>query len=439
MASTWKPHRNRAPGLCREAAPEPDWRDPKRYLWLFGCVVPALVAESWLLVQATGLRMFWWLGPIFAFGLVPLLDWIIGPDAKNPPDSALGWLEDDRFYRWLTYLYLPSQYLSLVFACWLWSGGGWVTMAFVDCLGLTLTVGIVGGIAISTAHELGHRRARSERWLSKIALAQTCYGHFFVEHNRGHHARVATPDDPATSRLGENLYRFLPRSIVGGLGSAWNLEGARLKRLGTSRWSVRNDVLNAWLMSAALFVVLAAWFGIVVLPWLIGQAVVGFSLLEAVNYLEHYGLRRQKLPNGRYEPVRPGHSWNSNTVVANIFLFHLQRHSDHHAHAGRRYQALRHAEEAPQLPYGYATMLVLAAIPPLWRRVMDWRVSEHYGGDISIPAISPPLRGVMSQPAPLRFTRLRRPICPPRHARSRRPRRFRAGACRPATSSESTA
>jgi alkane 1-monooxygenase len=365
------------------------WRDPKRYLWLLGAIVPGLVGLAWLSIQVTGIEAFWWCGPVLAFGMVPLLDRVIGPDTDNPPDSALTWLEEDPFYRWVTYLYLPGQYLSLIFACWLWAGGGWLAMSLVDRVGLMVTVGIVGGIAISAAHELGHRRSTLERRLCKIALAQTCYGHFFVEHNRGHHARVATAEDPASSRLGESLYRFIPRSVLGGVCSAWQLEAQRLARAGRSRWSLRNDVLNAWLLSLGLFAVLALWFGPVVLPWLAGQAVIGFCMLEAVNYLEHYGLRRQKLPNGRYEPVRPAHSWNSNTVVANIFLFHLQRHSDHHAHPGRRFQSLRHAEEAPQLPAGYATMLVTALVPPLWRRVMDHRVLEHYGGDVRLAALRP--------------------------------------------------
>jgi alkane 1-monooxygenase len=262
-------------------------------------------------------------------------------------------------------------------------------MGWIDKLGLMLTVGGIGGIAINTAHELGHTRARAEKWLSKVALAQTCYGHFFVEHNRGHHLRVATPEDPASSRIGESLYCFIPRSVLGSLRSAWNIERQRFARKRKSRWTLRNDLLNAWLMSIALFTALIVWFGVAVLPWLIGQAIVGFCLLESINYLEHYGLRRQKLPNGNYEQVRASHSWNSKSVMANVFLFHLQRHSDHHVNPMRRYQALRHADDAPQLPAGYATMVLLALFPPLWRRVMDRRVLDHYRGDIRVAALSP--------------------------------------------------
>jgi len=154
-------------------------------------------------------------------------------------------------------------------------------------------------------------------------------------------------------------------------------------------WNIRNDALHAWLMTAVLYGALAIAFGPGVLGWLIGQAIVGVALLEAINYIEHYGLRRQQRPDGRYERVRPSHSWNNNTVVANLLLFHLQRHSDHHAHPSRRYQALCHDDEAPQLPAGYAAMLILAGLPPLWRRVMDPQVLAHYGGDIGLAALNP--------------------------------------------------
>lgn len=365
------------------------WSDPKRYLWLLGALVPCLVTLSWLAVKVTGLSWFWWLGPLLTFVLIPLLDHIVGADEDRPPDNAYVDLDRDPWYRWATYLFLPNQYLSLIFSCWLWSGGGWVVMSPAGRAGLLATVGIVGGIAINAAHELGHKNARLERRLSKIALAQTCYGHFFVEHNRGHHVRVATPQDPASSLMGQSVYRFIPRSVVGGLRSALALEARRFTRRGQSPWTLKNNILNSWLISVALFTGLALWFGPVVLPLLVGQAIVGCCLLEMINYLEHYGLRRVRLPNGRYERVSARHSWNSNTLVANVFLYHLQRHSDHHANPHRRYQNLRSLEDAPQLPAGYGTMLVLALIPPLWRRVMDRRVVEHYSGRVELAALDP--------------------------------------------------
>jgi alkane 1-monooxygenase len=330
------------------------------------------------------------MGTVLTFVVIPVMDHLWrGNSTGEPAENETESLDTDPFYRWATTLYLPAQYLSLFFACWLWAGGGWLQMSAGDKTALMVTVGIIGGVAINAAHELGHKRAQAERWLSKVALMQTCYGHFFVEHNRGHHLRVATVEDPASSRLGEDVYRFILRSVTGGVCSAWRLERRRLVRLGRSPWSLRNEVISGWMMTAGLYLGLSVWFGPTVLPWLLGQAVIGFCLLEAVNYLEHYGLRRQRLANGRYERVRPAHSWNSDTLVANVFLFHLQRHSDHHANPGRRYQTLRSFDEAPQLPAGYGTMLVLALIPPLWRHVMDPRVLAHYGGDVRLAALSP--------------------------------------------------
>jgi alkane 1-monooxygenase len=362
------------------------WRDPKRYLWLLGLFVPTLPFLAWGLVELTGLGVFWFYGPFLVFAIFPLADLIVGRDAQNPPDSAIKWLEQDRYYRWCTYAYIPIQYAGLVLACWLWTSG---KLSTVDDIGLALTVAMVSGIAINTAHELGHKRASLERWLSKVALAQSAYGHFFIEHNRGHHVRVATPEDPASSRLGESFYSFLPRTVAGSLSSSWELERIRLARLDRSPWTHHNDILNAWAMTAVMFAALAIAFGPIVLPYLVLQAILGFSLLEVVNYLEHYGLLRQRREDGRYERTRPEHSWNSNNVASNVLLYHLQRHSDHHANPIRRYQALRHVEEAPQLPTGYAGMIVLAAFPPLWRRVMDRRLLGHYDGDVTRTNIAP--------------------------------------------------
>jgi alkane 1-monooxygenase len=364
------------------------WRDPKRHAWLLGLVVPTLPFITWGLVEATGVGALWFYGPVLVFVFFPLIDLAIGMDARNPPERIIKALEQDRYYRWCTYLYLPLQYAGLIFACWLWTHGGLSTL---DSVGLALTVSMVSGIAINTAHELGHKRASSERWLSKVALAQSGYGHFFIEHNRGHHVRVATPEDPASARLGESFWAFLPRTVAGSMRSAWGLERVRLRRLGSSPWTYRNDILNAWAMTVLLYAGLLVAFGLTVLPFLLIQSVVGFCLLEVVNYLEHYGLLRQRREDGRYERTRPEHSWNSNSAASNVLLYHLQRHSDHHANPVRRYQALRHVEEAPQLPTGYAGMIVLAVIPPLWRRVMDHRVLAHYEGDVSLTNANPRL------------------------------------------------
>jgi len=363
-----------------------EWTDGKRYAWLLGIIVPLGPLWSGIYWYLTGFEGFWFLGPVLLFVIFPLLDIAIGTDSVNPPDSVLKFLEEDRYYRWCTYLFIPIQYAGLVFACWMWSSG---EIGPVGSVGLAMTMGAVGGIAINTAHELGHKRANSEKWLSRIALAQTGYGHFFIEHNRGHHVKVATPEDPASSRLGESFWAFLPRTVIGSLHSAWEIETTRLDRLGERRIGRHNDILTAWAMTVGLFAVLTISFGLVVLPYLVAQAAIGFSLLEVVNYLEHYGLLRQKREDGRYERCLPEHSWNSNNVASNVLLYHLQRHSDHHANPTRRYQALRHVNEAPQLPTGYAGMIVLAWFPPLWRRVMDPRLLDHYGGDVTRCNIQP--------------------------------------------------
>ncbi|MDR3665007.1 MAG: alkane 1-monooxygenase [Mycobacterium sp.] len=366
------------------------WRDPKRYLWLLVPAAPGAVTLSWLLAWSTGLHIFWWTGLVLILVLGPGIDHLLGLEKRNrAPDQIVAQLQQDTFYRFATHMFLPIQYLVLAFACWVWAGGGWVTLTFADKVALMFAAGLSGGIANNAAHELGHRSDRTERWLSKLALAQSWYGQFYVEHNRGHHVRVATVEDPASARFGESVYYFVVRAAVGSTRSAWQLEAKRLNRQGHSRWSLRNDVLNAWLMSLVLFTGLALWFHPVVLPWLFGQAVVGIFLLEGMNYLSHYGLRRQKLPSGRYERLRAQHSWNSNTVIMNVFLLHLQRHSDHHADPSHRYQGVRHAEEAPQLPGNYGAMFVLSLFPWLWRRVMDPRVLALYGGDLRLTALSP--------------------------------------------------
>jgi alkane 1-monooxygenase len=367
------------------------WRDPKRYAWLIGLLIPVMPFVAWGLVELTGAGIFWFSGPLFFFSVVPLLDAVVGQDSENPPDSVIKWLEQDRYYRWCTYAFIPLQYAGLVAGCALWASGD---LSLLDSIGLASTLAIVGGVAINTAHELGHKRESIEKWLSKVALAQTAYGHFFIEHNRGHHVHVATPEDPASSRLGESFYRFLPRTVAGSVRSAWALERERLQRVGKPTFTVHNDVLNAWAMTAVVFGGLTAVFGIGVLPFLLLQA-LGFALLEVVNYLEHYGLLRQKREDGRYERCLPEHSWNSNNVASNVLLYHLQRHSDHHAHPLRRYQALRHFEEAPELPSGYATMILLALIPPIWRRVMEPRVIAHYEGDVTRANILPAKRNAV--------------------------------------------
>lgn len=375
------------------------WRDRKRHLWLLATVVPLLPFASGGLAWATGSEWAWWFVPVFVYGLLPLLDKIIGNDPHNPPEEVVARLSQDKYYRYCVYAYLPLQYATLIGGVYLVVGGylGWV-----GSLGVLVTVGMIGGVAFNTAHELGHKSEKYEAWLCKIAMAPVAYGHFYVEHNRGHHVRVATPEDPASSRYGESYWAFLPRAYFGGFKSAWNLEQQRLNKQGKPVWHWQNHNLQGWTMTVVLFAALTLWLGWLALAFLIVQALYASSLFEVINYLEHYGLCRQQNPDtGRYERCRPEHSWNSNHLVTNLFLFQLQRHSDHHANPTRSYQALRHYDDVPQLPTGYAGMIPLAYIPWLWRRVMNKRVLAHYQGDLSRanlhPSIKIPLVATMAK------------------------------------------
>lgn len=367
-------------------------RDAKRYLWILGLTMPLLPFLAVGLHQLTGWGVWLWLGPIVILGIVPLIDWAAGLDPSNPPDSVIKALEQDRYYRWLTYLFLPLQYAGFALAFWYIATGD---LTLINKIGLAVTVGFIGGLGINTAHELGHKKEAHERWLSKIALAQSCYGHFYIEHNRGHHVRVATPADPASSRVGESFYRFWPRTVFGSLASAWELESRRYSRRGQHPFRIGNDVINALLMTVALWAVMVVWLGPGIIPFLLIQAFIAITLLEAVNYLEHYGMLREIVGvpgKERYERVEPRHSWNSNNIATNVLLYHLQRHSDHHAHPTRRYQALRDEKGAPALPTGYASMILLALVPPMWNRVMDPRVLDHFDGDMSRANIVPSKR-----------------------------------------------
>jgi len=365
------------------------WVDGKRWAWLMG---PALPLLTLLCLGAWALLGWTWalaLMPLLLFGLIPVLDVWIGLDPSNPPAQAMAALEADPYYERLVLLSVPLQVAVTVLGAWCASHlptSPWVW------LGLVVSVGAMNGFGINTGHELGHKHVVSRRWWAKLALAPAAYGHFFVEHNRGHHRNVATPTDPASARMGESFWRFLPRSVLGSLASAWRLEAVRLAAAGKSPWHWSNHNLQAWSLTALLFGGLTAWLGGWALVFLAAQAVYAFSLLEVVNYLEHYGLLRQGDAQGGYVRCSPEHSWNSNNVVTNLLLFQLQRHSDHHAHPARSYQALRHFDSSPQLPTGYASMLLLAYVPPLWFSVMDPRVAAHYGCDLGRANLQPAQR-----------------------------------------------
>ena len=379
-----------------------EWTDSKRYLWLLGLVVPSLAFIAWGMHALTGWGVWWWIGPIVVFGVIPVIDLATGLDRSNPPDDVIEALENDKYYRWITYLFLPIQYAALVWACWMFTSGD---LPLVDKVGLALSIGTIAGIGINTAHELGHKKEQHERWLAKIALAQSFYGHFYIEHNRGHHVRVATPEDPASSRVGESLYAFLPRTVLGSLRSAWRLEKPRFARRNQSHLvdPQRRPELLADVRGP------------------LGRADGRLRLADPAVPGDPGGRRAQparggQLPGalrhappahgadgtGRYERVLPSHSWNSNNIATNVLLYHLQRHSDHHANPTRRYQTLRDFEESPALPTGYAGMILLAMVPPLWRRVMDPRVLAHFDGDMSRANLQPGKRDAIlaRYPAP---------------------------------------
>ena len=360
--------------------------DRKRYLWSLSVLMPLLPLLGIGLAEATGWRGFLWLPLGVIYGLIPLLDALIGTDTGNPPESAVARLEADAYYRRLTYLAVPLHVLGLV------AGMGYAitaTEGILEPLAIVLSLGFVAALAINTGHELGHKNTPLERSLAQLALAVAGYGHFRIEHNLGHHAAVATPEDCASSRMGESIYRFVRRELPGGVCRGWRLESQRLARLGQPAWSPANEILQSLAMTLLLQGSLVAWLGWQALPWLLLHNLWAWFMVTGVNYIEHYGLLRQRGAEGRYERCQPRHSWNSNHVVSNLLLFHLQRHSDHHAHAERRYQSLRHFDEAPQLPMGYMGMLVLSYFPALYFRVMDPRLLAQVGGDLEKVNLGP--------------------------------------------------
>ena len=362
------------------ALPAPAYRDRKRYAWLLSVLAPTFVGSGPLLVHLTGQAAWAWAPLLFIYGLVPLLDGLLGEDRSNPPESAVPALEADRYYRWVTYATVPVLWAAFVAAIWYLATQ---PLPLHAQIAMVLSAGVIGGFGINLGHELGHKTTQLERWLAKIVLAPTGYGHFFIEHNHGHHRDVATPADPASSRMGETIYGFVLREMPGALKRAWAIEVERLGKRGLPVWSLHNEILQPALITLLLWALLVAWLGWVALPFIVAVSFWANFQLTSANYIEHYGLLRGKLPSGRYEPCRPQHSWNSNHVFSNWILFHLQRHSDHHAHPMRRYQSLRHFENLPTLPSGYMGVFLVAYLPPLWFRLMDRRLVQAVGGDAS--------------------------------------------------------
>lgn len=317
---------------------------------------------------------FTFLTPFLVFVLIPLLDWFVGEDSTNPTPEEMEKLANRSSFRAVLYLFVPVQMGLVIFGAYVVSHG---TLSWLEIIGLTLSVAVTtGGLGITIAHELAHKKRPLGRTLGKLLLMTVSYMHFYIEHNIGHHVNVGTEKDPATARFGESFYAFYPRTVIGSFKSAWHIEAERLARQNLPIWNVRNQMLWFITLPLAFAASLAVAFGVSAVLFFVVQSVLAFTLLEVVNYLEHYGLERQPLSSGRHEKVTPAHSWNANQRLTNYLLFKLQRHADHHVHPVREYQTLRHFDESPQLPTGYAGMILLALVPPLWRRVMDPRVRE---------------------------------------------------------------
>jgi alkane 1-monooxygenase len=370
---------------------EVSYRDRKRLGWLLSPAFALLPAAGMAAHAAMGIEWALGLPILLAFGLLPLLDILLGEDTNNPPEAVVPQLESDRFYRWLTWATVPLHYVALL------GSVAWVLTHDLSALGyvlLAVSAGMTSGLGLNTAHELGHKHNPWEQWLARIALAIPAYGHFTVEHGKGHHRWVSTPGDPASARMGESIYRFALREIPGGVQRAWALEKERLAGLGCGPWSLSNTMLQSYAITAVLQGVVLLVGGWVLLPFLIIHNVFAWWQLTSANYVEHYGLLRSKDAQGRYESPKPHHSWNSNHIASNLVLFQLQRHSDHHANPSRRYQSLRHFDELPRLPSGYFGMFLLAYVPRLWYRVMDPRVLglPHVKGDFSKVNLDPKRR-----------------------------------------------
>jgi alkane 1-monooxygenase len=365
--------------------------DRKRYLWTLSVLYPLQPFIGIWLHAETG-NEAWLLLPLFlAYVLNPFLDWFFGEDRNNPPEEVVLQLDRDRFYRALTYIVVPLHFVGLIGAAW-WAGTqGLSWWAFI---GFAAVAGMASGLGINTGHELGHKKAAFERNLAKIVLAVPVYGHFWIEHNRGHHRDVSTPEDPASARMGESIYKFATREIPGAFLRAWAIEKDRLERRGKSAWDMNNQILQSMALAGALQLGLLIAFGWKMIPFLAIHNVFAWWQLTSANYVEHYGLLRLKDENGRYERCQPHHSWNSNHIFSNLVLFHLERHSDHHAHPLRRYQSLRHFDNLPTLPSGYFGAYLLAWVPWLWYRVMDPKLLAlpHIDGDLSRVNIDPDRR-----------------------------------------------
>ncbi len=368
-----------------------DYVDRKRRYWVLSILFPLQPLVGIALHAATGNDVWLVAGILLTYVLGPVGDYLLGEDPSNPPEAIVHQLDQDPYYRRLTWIVVPLHAL-VFFASAIYAGSS--NLSAPGFLALAVAAGMSAGLAINTGHELGHKNSAFERSLAKVALALPAYGHFSLDHNRGHHRDVATPGDPASARMGESIYRFAFREIPGVFGRAWQIERDRLGRRGKAAWHPANTLLQSWALSVGIAFAFVAAFGWTMLAYFLVHHATAYFQLTAANYIEHYGLLRRHDSDGRLERCAPHHSWNSNHVLSNLVLFHLERHSDHHAYPLRRYQSLRHFGDLPQLPNGYFGMFLLAYIPPLWFRIMNPRLLGlgHVQGDLEKVNICPRAR-----------------------------------------------
>src|SRR3984957_6768752 len=364
--------------------------DGKRSLWLLsltGSFHTAIAIGLYFVTRHNPLTMLYPLA--YTFIGIPMVDALMGEDRHNPPEEVVRSMASDTFYRSLLYVGIFFLYANFFFVAWFL---GTHALPWWAYLALTLGVGFGSSGAILLGHELGHKNNRADRIAAQVANSLVGYGHFCIEHNIGHHVHVATPDDCASARMGESIYKFVLREIPGAFKRGWHHDSERLAKLGCGSISWRNAILPSWLLTLAIGVAVVAVFGSVLIPFLIVHHFYAWYGLTQANYVEHYGLARQKLPNGRYEACRPRHSWNTNHIFSNLLTFHPQRHSDHHANALRPYQTLRDFEDLPRLPSGYPGSFALAAFPSRWFKVMDPKLMRWADGDLSKLNVDPDQR-----------------------------------------------
>jgi len=340
-----------------------DWK----YLIAYIAPLAALAGLLW--------RGPWSFGSIYvAFVLIPVVEQFLPKSDRNLSRDEEAVKTNMRLFDILLYLNIPILYGLVAGYFYVLTH---VELATYELVGLTCNIGLIlGTCGINVGHELGHRTRKYEQTMAKLLLLPPLYMHFFIEHNRGHHKNVATPEDPASAYRGQTVYAFWLRSVVGGYLNAWKLEAERLRRRELPVLSLHNEMLRFQLIQLAYLAAIAFLWGWSMLPYALAIAAFGFLLLESVNYIEHYGLRRREMGNGRYEKVGPQHSWNSDHELGRIFLYELTRHSDHHYKASRKYQVLRHFDRSPQLPWGYPASILMSLVPPLWFAVMHPRLEE---------------------------------------------------------------